>query len=320
MTTSFKQEFHSLHFVLQNAKKVLLFAHTRPDADSVGATVALEQYLKNIAKSVDIACFDPFPEILHPILSGVFSHPDQLDLRQYDVIVAADSVDRGFDQIRNTLSEKQLIILIDHHPNIELSGDIVIIDSRLSSTCEILALFFESINFQVNKTIATALLAGIFFDTAGFHNRCTSPQVMEITSRLIKHGASLEKISRTIYTKSNLPALKLQGRAIEKARYYEENGSLVTAITQKDLALCGAKPEDVYWATSTLSTVPDIRFSLVLSERENGIVRGSLRTAEGQTIDVSAIAKQFGGGGHKLASGFEVKGRILETLNGWEVA
>jgi hypothetical protein len=68
-----------------------------------------------------------------------------------------------------------------------------------------------------------------------------------------------------------------------------------------------------------LSAVPEAKYVLVLSERDGGIVRGSLRSLEHHAIDVSAIAKTLGGGGHKLASGFEVPGKIIETTSGWQV-
>ena len=94
---------------------------------------------------------------------------------------------------------------------------------------------------------------------------------------------------------------------------------LVTAITKKDVEECRASVEDIYQVTSILSAVPDAKFALVLSERAGNIVRASLRSMEQHGVDVSAIAEQFGGGGHKLASGFEIHGKLVETQDGWMV-
>lgn len=94
---------------------------------------------------------------------------------------------------------------------------------------------------------------------------------------------------------------------------------IATVITQKDIEECEATSEDLAQVASILNTVPGTRFSLILSEREGGRIKGSLRSEEYKDVDVSAIAHEFGGGGHKLASGFEVQGKISETAEGWEI-
>jgi phosphoesterase RecJ-like protein len=316
---NFDSEFHTLKYVIANAERILLFAHSRPDPDTVGANLALAEYIKSCGKHVDISCFDAFPDNLKPLLDDTFFHPDQLDITSYDAVIASDSVDRGFDTIINKLSEKQVIVLIDHHHDIRITGDVVIIDAEYSSSSELLYLFFVETEVKITKTMATMLLTGILFDTGGLQHSIVSPRVMEIASDLIKKGAPLEKITQTIFTKKNIGALKLWGRAFEKAYFNKKNGMLVTAITQKDVDECRASVEDIYQVSSILSTVPDAKFALVLSERDDNVVRASLRAMEHSGIDVSAIAHEFGGGGHKLASGFEVQGKLIETKEGWEI-
>ena len=117
-----------------------------------------------------------------------------------------------------------------------------------------------------------------------------------------------------------MAALRLWGKAFERARLHPRSGLLTTVITEADVAECDADIDDIYQVTTILSAVPEAKYVLVLSEREGGLVRGSLRSLEHHGIDVSAIAKTMGGGGHKLASGFEVPGRIIETEYGWQIA
>ncbi len=317
---SFDSEFHSLKYVIDRSDRVLLMAHDRPDPDSVGANACLEEYLRSLGKAVDIICFYPFPDNLKRLGEKTFLHPDQVDLSSYATVIASDSVDRGFDRIASRFTEKQVVALMDHHPDITVTGDIVIIDPEYSSTCELVYLFLQSIDAAISKSMATFLLTGILFDTGGFQHSNVSPQVMQIGSELMKKGAPLSKITQSIFAHQNIGALKLWGRAFEKARFNQKNGMLMTAITQKDVEECQASVDDIYQVTTILSTVPDAKFSLVLSERENGMVRASLRSMEDKGIDVSAIAHTFGGGGHKLASGFEISGKIIETKSGWQIA
>jgi phosphoesterase RecJ-like protein len=317
---TFQKEFRTLHYIISRAERVLLFAHSRPDPDTVGANLALEEYVSSLGKHVDIACFNPFPDALKGLAEKTFFHPDQLDLTSYDVVIGSDSVDRGLDTVISQFTEDQVTVLIDHHPDITLSGDVVMIDPEYSSTSELIYLFLHSIEAPISKSMATMLLMGILFDTGNFQHGGTSPQVMEIASELMKRGAPLSKISQTIFANKNISAMKLWGRAFEKAKFNAKNGMLVTAITQQDVEECEASVEDIYQVTSILSTVPDAKFSLVLSEREGNIIRASLRSMEQHGVDVSAIAHQFGGGGHKLASGFEIPGKIIETKDGFSIA
>ncbi|MBI2439374.1 MAG: bifunctional oligoribonuclease/PAP phosphatase NrnA [Candidatus Moranbacteria bacterium] len=315
----FDSEFNTLNYIIAQSKRVLLFAHSRPDPDTVGANLALFEYIKNCGKHVDIACFDAFPDNLRVLGEADFFHPDQLNLSSYDAVIACDSVDRGFEKIISKFSEKQVIVLIDHHPDITLASDLRIIDPLYSSSAELTYNFLVSVNAKITKSLATVLLMGILFDTGGFQHSNVSSQVMEIASALMKRGAPLAKISQVIFAKKNITALRLWGKAFDKARFNEKNGMLVTAITKKDALECGAAVEDIYQVASILSTVPDAKFSLVLSERDEDTLRASLRSTEEKQTDVSAIAHQFGGGGHRLASGFEIRGRLIETTTGWKV-
>ncbi|MFZ1626705.1 MAG: bifunctional oligoribonuclease/PAP phosphatase NrnA [Candidatus Moraniibacteriota bacterium] len=316
----FGKEFKTLHFVIDQASSILLVAHKRPDPDTVGANLALKYYLEERGKRVIIACYDPFPENLNALFHTEFLHPDQIDLTTFDAVIAADSVDRGFHLFRDRLSEHQVVILIDHHPDIELPADITMIDPRYSSSSELVYLFFIHVQARITKDMATALLTGILFDTGNFQHSSVSPQVMDIASHLMKLGAPLTKISNTIFNNRNVSAMKLWGKALEKAKFIPQSGLLVTAVTRSDINECEATSDDIYQVASILSTVPEARYALVLSERDEDTVRGSLRASEHQGIDVSAIAHELGGGGHKLASGFEVKGRIVESVEGWHVA
>lgn len=315
----FGKEFKTLQFIIDKAESILLVAHKRPDPDTVGANLALKYYLESLGKKVTIACYDPFPESLGQLFRETFYHPDQIDLSVFDAVIAADSVDRGFHLFADRFEEHQVIVLIDHHPDISLKGDVVMIDPKYSSSCELIYLFLTHIQARISKDIATALLTGILFDTGNFQHSSVSPQVMDIASRLMKLGAPLTKISNTIFTNKNVSAMKLWGKALEKAKFIRESGLLVTAVTQCDIDECEATSDDIYQVASILSTVPEARFALVLSERDTETVRGSLRASEHHGVDVSAIAHGLGGGGHKLASGFEVKGKIVETAEGWHV-
>lgn len=316
---SFVKEFNTLHYIINKSNSVLLFAHSGPDGDTAGATLAFKEYIESLGKKADIACFDPFPAYLENLLGAKFNFPEKLELTSYDAVIACDSVERGFNKIFPKLSKEQAVVLIDHHPDITLEGDVNILESSVSSVCEIIYSFFKFFNIKITKEIATFLMAGILGDTGSLQHSNTGAEVMNIASELMKKGASLFKIVEAIFSNKKLSTLKLWGRAFEKAIINPKNNMIVTVLTEEDIKECEASTEDIAQVASILNTVPGTKFSLILSQREGDAVKGSLRSEGYKGVDVSEIAHQFGGGGHKLASGFEIKGKIKETEDGWEI-
>lgn len=316
---NFSQEFHTLNFVIKESDNILLFAHSHPDGDTTGSVLALKEYIKSLGKNVDIACLDSYPAYLESLFSEKFSNPADLDLAKYKLIIACDSVERGFHKVIDRFSETQVITLFDHHPDITTSRDIDIIDNTVSSVCELAYEFFLFNRIEITRKMATCLMIGILGDTGMFQNANTTARTMEIASTLMKKGAPITKIVQTTFGNKNICTLKLWGIAFERARINPQNGMIMSVITGSDIEECKASTEDIAQVASILNTVPGSNFSLILSERGDGIVKGSLRSEEYKGVDVSKIAATFGGGGHKLASGFEVKGKIVETEEGWKI-
>lgn len=317
---NFSKEFKNLSYVIEKAQRVLLFAHFSPDSDTTGSALALREYLLSLGKEAVVACFDPIPKFLEEVTNEKFEFPEHLDLSVFDAVIACDSVERGFHKIQGALPEKQVVVLIDHHPDINIEGDITIIDAEYSSVCEIIFDYFKFAGVPITKTIATYIMMGILGDTGSFQHSNTTARVMEISSELVKKGASIAKIVNAIFANKKFATLKLWGKAFEKAKINPENGMIVTVLTQKDVEECGSSTEDIAQVASILNTVPGTKFSLILSEKGDGKIKGSLRSEEYKGVDVSEIAHKFGGGGHRLASGFEVEGKIVETKDGWTIA
>lgn len=316
----FLSEFNTLSYVIEKSKKILLVAHSGPDGDTIGSVLTLKDYLqKELLKSVDIACFDKIPQYLKHITEAEFTDPANLKIDSYDAILGCDSVERGFQKIINIPLENTVTVIIDHHPDISIKADIIIIDSKKSSACEIIYEFLIFKNAKITKPIATYLMTGILSDTGNLQHANTSPRVMEISADLLKKGASFSKIIKSSFANKKISTLKLWGRAFEKAKINKQLGLITTVITQDDILQCNASTDDIGQVASILNTVPGTKFSLILSEKENGKIKGSLRSEEYKGVDVSAIAHTFGGGGHKLASGFEIEGQIVETKDGWEI-
>jgi phosphoesterase RecJ-like protein len=132
-------------------------------------------------------------------------------------------------------------------------------------------------------------------------------------------GARLSHIAHETYQKKNLPSLCIWGRALSRILIQEGSTAAVSLITPEDMKECGAGLDDLAGVVSMLNTLPHTKFAMLLVEYEPGKIKGSLRSEPHKMVDVSKIAKRLGGGGHKLASGFEVEGRIVQQEGKWRI-
>ncbi len=316
----FKSEFKTLQYIIDKSKHILLFAHDNPDGDAIGSNFAMKYFLEGLGKKAEVGCFSKLPEYLSNIVNPQELLPaEKLDLKSYDAVIACDSVEHGFDKIRDEISSETVIVLIDHHPDISSKGDLNIIDPNYSSAAEIIFDFFEYSHASFTPYIASLLLTGILGDTGNLQHTNTTVKVMSTVAELIRRGASIPKIINTTFANKKISTLKLWGKALSKAQINPKNKMIATVITEKDLKECQAKSEDIGEIASVLNTVPGTSFSLVLTQKDKETIKGSLRSEDYKNVDVSSIAHQMGGGGHKLASGFTIKGRIVEKNGKWKI-
>jgi phosphoesterase RecJ-like protein len=318
----FLKEFNTLDYILRNAKKVFIVAHSNPDPDAVGSTVALGFFVqKHYSAKVIMGCYDPFPSNLKELIPGVdFINPQSLDLSKFDVVIGCDSAERGFNKVVEKVEEDCVTVAIDHHHDIALKTDLSIIDGICAATCEILYDFFIFTHKKIDKNIATALLIGIIGDTGAYQHANTSADVLTMSADLIKQGASVTKIINTLSANRDIETLNLWGRALERTKFYQDTGLAVSAITKEDLRGYSVNSGEISNIASMLATVPSVRAALVIYQADDTTIKGSLRAEKHGNIDVSAIAHTLGGGGHKLASGFSLPGQIVVEKNGgWKI-
>lgn len=321
MTDDYSKEFTIFKKELEKSRNVLLVAHLSPDADTLGSVFALKEYLKgDLKKGVRVTCADPLPLYLQDFLSGeTVEDPRKIVLGQYDLIVGMDAVERGFEKIVSEKNKGQKIVLLDHHTTLRMKNifpDIAISDEKFSSVCEILFDFFDFHRIEISRKIAEFLLLGILGDTGIFQHANTTPKVMEMAASLMRRGASLAKIIRLVFKNKRLETLKLWGRAMERAEINPKTGAIMSYVTRQDLEELQGDREDISGVAEILNTVSGTKFSLVLSERGVDRVKGSLRSEEYKDTDVSEIARLLRGGGHRLSSGFEIKGKLVKGEKG----
>lgn len=246
-----------------------------------------------------------------------FHHGDS----KYDLIITVDTGDLEqlgrFYEDNTELFTQIPLINIDHHASNSHFGKINYVDIMASATTELLIPLIQDFEKEsdlklMDEDIATLLLAGIITDTGSFQNANTTPRSFAASALLIKYGARQQEIIKHVFKTKNLSTLKLWGRILSKIKVDEQHRIVWSSISSKDLQDAKAAPDETGGIIDELlSNAPNSEIVLLLKQKEGGIISGSIRTPN-PSIDASAVAELFGGGGHVQASGFKIESNDLD--------
>jgi len=316
-----EQRHRKLFDMLTGYSRLLLVAHQKPDGDTLGATTAMAHWLKKQGKDVTLFCLDKpmshfsFLDHFHDFTAD----PKVFDLA-YDALVVLDCSTlpyAGIHKLVERLPAGCLTINIDHHKSNDLFGDFNLVDETASSTAEIVADFFKVNNQILDAAMATSLMVGIMNDTTYFTNAATSIHSMELTSDLLSAGARSSEVAKAMFKNKDVKTLNLWGTALNRLKHNSELNLATTYLKQDDLAKANTNAGATEGLINFLNTICGGAESImVLTQANEDTIKGSLRSVK---TDVSKIAKLFGGGGHKLASGFTMPGKIVETEKGIKI-
>lgn len=322
MTEISIKEFHQLKDRLDKAKKIVLVVHKKPDGDTLGSACALAGYLIKLGTDFKIYSASPLPSDFEFLPFTDYITDDKNAWSEaLDLIIILDSSNLKYAGVEEEISRsnpRPFLINVDHHASNSLFGDLNIVKTDAASTTEIIYGFFRNLHIPLDADIATCLLNGMMTDTTVFHTANTTASVIEAASRLLAHGAKFRDISQHIFFNKKLSTLKLWGKALARLSMNNSWGIATTVITQEDFRELGINDEDSSGLATFLNSL-DASAVLVITERSDGALKGSLRTTR-ENIDVMSLAKLFGGGGHKKAAGFTINGKIEKTADGFKIA
>lgn len=233
----------------------------------------------------------------------------------YDCIITVDAADPSqFGKLYDDFPEMfQMVpvINIDHHVSNNGFGRINHVDVMAASTTMMLVPLIQELGVAIDADIATLLLAGLITDTGSFQNANTTPDSFAVAAQLIGFGARQQEIIRNVYKTKKLSTLRLWGRTLSKIQVDEKHHLVWSVITAKDFAEIGSAPDETEGVIDELmSNAPGAEIILLLKEKSPTEVSGSIRTLS-PTIDASALAAFFGGGGHMQAAGFKIQGKSI---------
>lgn len=302
---------------VKKAKKILLNCHEGPDPDGVGSTLAMKAVLEKLGKEVEIIC--PSKPIskqtdylkgFSQIKSGVSF--EKFEFSKFELFIVLDTANASM-LLGSRAGELPQVptIVIDHHFISSLPGKIRLVDSRATSVGEMLYLLFADWKIEIDKDLAECLLTSIIGDSGAFAYPNVTAKTLTIASHLMKLGADKNLIVDRIYRSENFRLLKFWSLLLTKMEIDSEHKFVWSAVSFADFRAFGDLDEAKSKSASLFAPiVENTDFGFVAIEEQPKSVSVSFR---GRTdFDTSAIAKELGGGGHKLASAVKIEGIVFD--------
>jgi len=307
MTTT--PEFDAIVDALRSRRRFIISSHSRPDGDSIGSSMAMAFALRAIGKEAVVVHADPAPgplmqfpgvrEIrIAPEVAPEFAHAEAAIIMECGDLARTGVA--GLDRF--------FVINVDHHPGNTGYGQLNWFDPTAAACGEMVFDLVKAIGAPVTIDIATHVYLAILTDTGSFHYSNISPRTFEICREAIEAGVDPVRVARDVYDSNNMGRLKLFGTVLSNMQI-DTTGRIAIVYLDHEMArAAGGTYEDTEGLINLPLTVKEILAVVFFKQIEGDEYRVSMRS-KGE-IDIGAIAKEFGGGGHKNAAGCSVTGAI----------
>lgn len=293
---------------LRAASRILLVTHTHPDGDALGSLTALRRALGHLGIHTEtfLSRKDAvLPDELEPFDLGVVVDEGTVRLGGGRTIVFLDCGNADRSPLGDRLGEMETVINIDHHHDNTAFGTLNLLDPGASSTAEVVWGLIHELDVPIDAKTAEALYIGLVTDTGRFSYENTTPRAHLMAAELLEAGIDITAIRRRLYEDVRPAKLHLLRYALDSFVVHG-GGALISArITARDFAAAGGTEAHAEGIIDVLRGLRGVRIAALARELEHdpGRFKVSLRAADPR-IDVSAIARASGGGGHPQAAGF----------------
>jgi phosphoesterase RecJ-like protein len=292
---------------LRQHDRFLLVTHENPDGDALGSLLATATALRQLGKDavMYLPGRTPLPSEygFMPLDDLVREPPDDAAER---VLVAVDCAKAERIGDEEALSRAPLVLNIDHHHDNTRFGDLDLIVADASSTGEVLRDVFAELQVELTPELAEPLYIALVTDTGRFQYANTTPKALRLAAELVEAGADIHAVFQQVYESVEFAKLKLLARALDRAEVLEGGRIVVSHLVRTDFGEVGAAEPYSEGIIDYLRAVEGAELAVLVREQLNEdapAYKGSLRSSIDE-LDVSAIARLFGGGGHRQAAGF----------------
>ncbi|HZD87667.1 MAG TPA: bifunctional oligoribonuclease/PAP phosphatase NrnA [Gaiellaceae bacterium] len=304
---------------LRRNERFLVVTHENPDGDALGSLLAATVALRRLGKDVVmyLAGDTPLPREygFMPLDDLVREPPADAGER---VLLAVDCAKEERIGDPAAVGRAPLVLDVDHHHDNTRFGDVNLIVADASSTGEVLRDVIGELGLALTPDLAEPLYIALVTDTGRFQYANTTPKALRLAAELVDAGADIHAVFQRVYESVEFAKLKLLARVLERAQVLEGGRVVLSHLLRTDFAEVGAAEPYAEGLIDTLRAVEGAELAVLIREppRTDGPVhRVSLRASIDE-LDVSVIARRFGGGGHRQAAGFSSDAPLEEIVEG----
>ena len=293
-------------------KTFCIVGHVRPDGDCIGSQLALAMALREIGKKVTVWNEDSIPQKYKFLNSeGLYQKPKRG--QKFDCVIATDCASfERLGRVGKCVTDRKLLINIDHHVTNTRYGDINWISPRDPSTGELIFRLLKVARWPITKAIADQLFTAVSTDTGSFQYPTTRPSTFHIGAELVTRGANLAKICDEVYQSYPVSRAKLLKHLYSKFRLVDNDRIAWLWLKHKDFKRTGAESDDTEGLIDHIRDIEPVVVACVFEEINPDLTRISLRSKDHQ-VNVCEICAHFGGGGHRAAAGARIHGSPLSV-------
>jgi bifunctional oligoribonuclease and PAP phosphatase NrnA len=307
--------------LVSRARLYVLVTHVNPDGDAIGSQVGLGRYLQSLGLEIRIVNSDATPpELKFLECDGPTAeaydparHDGLLDACDAIVLLdnsAADRLGRMETPVQERVAKT---FCLDHHPTRSTPWARNVIDTFASATAILVYELIREAGGMPDRAGAEALYAGLSTDTGFFRFNSTSPRAFRVAAELLEAGADPTRCHGEVYERNSPAYTRLLGRALSDLALAADGVVASIGVTLEMVEACGAAGVDTSEFTTPLLAVDGVRIAILFRELPGGKVKVSLRS-KGE-IDVQRMAAEFGGGGHRNASGIVLPGGFGDVVS-----
>ncbi|WP_156623750.1 bifunctional oligoribonuclease/PAP phosphatase NrnA [Mycobacterium sp. 852002-40037_SCH5390672] len=301
--------------LLSDADTVAVIAHVHPDADTIGAGLALALVLDKCGKRVEVSFAEPagLPESLASLPGcRLLVGPDVMH-RDVDLVVTVDVPSaKRLGALSDLAIAADEVLVIDHHASNDEFGTANFVDVSADSTTMMIADILDAWDKPIDSEVAHCIYAGLTTDTGSF--RWASARALRLAARLVDGGVDNAAISRTLMDTHPFGWLPLLSRVLASARLLPDaaggRGLVYAVVGNQDWV--SSRPEEVESIVDIVRTTQQAEVAAVFKEIAPQQWSVSMRAKA--AVDLAAVASGFGGGGHRLAAGYSTTGSIDDAV------
>ncbi len=317
--TDTRADLEAIADALRRHDRFLVVTHENPDGDALGSLLAATLALRQVGKDavMYLAGDAPLPrEYAFMPLDGLLREPPADAAER--VLLAVDCAKEERIGEAGAAERAPLVLDVDHHHDNTRFGDVNLIVPGASSTAEVLRDVIRELGVELTPDLAEPLYIALVTDTGRFQYANTTPKALRLAAELVEAGADIHAVFQQFYESVEFAKLKLLARVLERAEVLEGGRVVISHLLRGDFAAVGASEPYAEGLIDSLRAVEGAELAVLIREppRDDGPVhRVSLRASIDE-LDVSAIARRFGGGGHRQAAGFSSDAPLGEIVDG----